>query len=108
MNILVLESDPAEQKHISKLIKDEEVSVRYESSIPRAINSLGIRHTDLALVDADCKGKICSWSDLVDLLKKFNIEYAVFSSNGKVGEQNGQAVVALDDIPKVISSQHAV
>jgi CheY-like chemotaxis protein len=108
MNILVLEDNPAEQEEISALLSDDGVDIRYESSIPLAMNSLGIHHTDFALVDADCADRICKWYDLVDFLNKFKINYAVFSSNGKVGVINGQKIVHLRDIPDMLPLQHAV
>jgi len=107
MNILVLESDPVEQTHISNILGDAHASIRYETTIPQAINSLGIQHTDLALVDADCNGSIGRWTDLVDFLKNCKIDYAVYSSNGKVGFCGGQQIVAMHDIPNVVLG-HAV
>jgi hypothetical protein len=103
MNVLVLESNENEQKEISKLLHGSAGHVRYETSIPSAINSLGIEHTDIALVDADCKGSFCSWKDMVKFCKKFKIDYAVFSSNGKVGMRDGQRIVSIKDIPAVIN-----
>jgi hypothetical protein len=102
MNILVLESEVKEQELISNLL-DGDMQVEYETSVPKAINALGIRHTDFVLVDADCKSKICSWQDLVESVKQFKINYAIFSSNGKVGLKDGHRIVSIKDIPAVVS-----
>jgi hypothetical protein len=103
MKILVLESDPFEQECISRALKSCNLS--YENTATKAINRLGMEHMDFALVDADSKAYACSWEDLTSFLRTIGIDYAVFSSNGKVGMKNGQKIISILDLPNVIPQE---
>jgi hypothetical protein len=103
MKILVLESNPIEQECISKTLNLCNLS--YENTAAKAINRLGMEHIDFALVDADSEDYVCSWEDLTSFLRSINIDYAVFSSNGKVGMNNGQKIISIHDLPNVIPQE---
>jgi hypothetical protein len=103
MNILILESDPYEQKNISKKLRNHHLS--YEPTVARAINRLGVEEFNFALIDADLKRTTYSWEELADFLKQLNIDYSVFSSNGKVGMKNGKSIISIHDIPKEVNSR---
>jgi len=100
MKIMILESDIAEQAMISNMLYDCEIF--YETNVAKAINSLGIKHIDLALVDADFSNVCYDWHELTSFLKSLNINYSVFSSNGKVGINNGQEIISIHDIPQAV------
>jgi len=102
MKIMVLEADPQEQALISDMLNDCEVV--YETKIARAINRLGIQTIDHAFVDADFgdENRTYSYEELTSFLNLLDIDYSVFSSNGKVGIKNGQVIVSIHDIPKVM------
>ena len=107
MKIMILEADLEEQLQIANMLKSESVEIHYETTVPRAINALGLVHVDLALIDADQadkKNKICDWKDLIAFLQAVNIEFTVFSSNGKVGVKDGLEIISINDIPELIAS----
>jgi hypothetical protein len=106
MKVMVLECDPAEQEIISQMLTDCEVA--YETTVAKAINHLGIKHVDFALVDADFSNKIYDWKELTSFLSFLNIDYSIFSSNGKVGIKNGQIIVSIHDIPKEVGKEQEV
>jgi CheY-like chemotaxis protein len=111
MKIMVLEANQQEQEHIAQLLGDTGAEILYTTTVPRAINSLGILHVDLALIDADQadkKNKICDWKDLIDFLKKIKVEYTVFSSNGKVGIKDGQEIISINELHKAVPSLPAL
>ena len=98
---MILESDLDEQSFISKALNTHDIN--YETTVMRAISSLGVNNVDMALVDADCNGLICDWQELTDFLKTVQVNYTVFSSNGKVGRRNGQTIVSIDDIANIVN-----
>lgn len=102
MNIMVLESDISQQEQISKMLDGYCKNISYETSVVTAINNLGLKKIDFALVDADYQKKFGDWKDLTDFLKSINISYSIFSSNGKVGNKNGQKIVSIHDLPNVV------
>jgi hypothetical protein len=108
MRIMVLEADLDEQAHIANLLNEKSVDIQYETTVTRAINALGLSHVDLALIDADQsdkQNKICDWKDLISFLDKLDVNYTVFSSNGKVGIKDGQKIISIDDIPNAVTSE---
>jgi hypothetical protein len=109
MNIMVLESDIEEQQIITTLLhKFCKCDIRYEETVTRAINSLGLHHVDFALVDADYQNCVCDWEELISFLKALNINYSVFSSNGKVGIRNGQVIHSINDLPAIVRKTELV
>ena len=99
MKVMVLECNLMEQKEISDMLCDCEVV--YQTTVPKAISHLGMEHVDLALIDADyddCEETIYNWKELKKFLDFLNIEYTIFSSNGKVGIKNGQRIISIKDI----------
>jgi hypothetical protein len=100
MKILVLEPDMYDQKIISKLFDNFEL--RYEPTVARAINRLGLEQIDFALIDADFKKMSYSWEVLAEFLNKIKIDFSVFSSSGKVGIVNGHKIISILDLPKQI------
>jgi hypothetical protein len=108
MKIMVLESDPEEQSIISEMLEHSsecDCDVQYETTVTRAINSLGLAHVDFALVDADYQSCICSWKELTSFLNSVNIGYSVFSSNGKVGFKDGLQIHSINDLPTLIEKK---
>jgi c-di-GMP-related signal transduction protein len=103
MKIMVLECNPVEQKIISEMLNNCEVV--YETTVNKAINHLGLEHVDFALVDADFSNKVYDWKELTSFLNFLNIDYSIFSSNGKVGIKNGQVIVSITDIPEVVQKE---
>jgi len=103
MKVMVLECNPTEQKEISAMLSNCEVV--YQTTVPKAINHLGIEHVDLALIDADYEDgeeKLYNWGELKDFLDFLNIDYTIFSSNGKVGIKDGQEIVSIKDIQESV------
>ena len=103
MKILILESDPYEQKLISKKLKNYNLS--YEPTVTRAINRLGVEEINFVLIDADQKEPTYSWKELAAFLKQLNIEYSVFSSNGKIGIKDGNKIISINEIPKEVNTK---
>ena len=104
MKIMILEADPNEQQLLSNML-DNICELDYETSAIRAISSLGVNHVDFALVDADCSEKVCDWTDLVDFLESIDVDYAVFSSNGKVGIKNRQEIHSINEVAKTVNQK---
>jgi hypothetical protein len=107
MKIMMLEADPNGQQLLSNMLSDL-CELTYETSALGAIGSLGASQVDLALVDADCNEELCDWVDLVDFLETIGVDYAVFSSNGKVGFKNGQQIRSLSDVAKEVNKKIGV
>jgi len=103
MKIMVLECDPNEQTAISKMLNGYDVI--YETTVTKAINRLGLQHVDFALIDADFENTICDWQELTSFLNVLNIDYSIFSSNGKVGIRNGTKIVSIYDLPEEIPEE---
>jgi hypothetical protein len=103
MKIMVLECDPAEQEIITDMLSGCEIV--YETTVAKAINHLGLEHVDFALVDADFANKIYCWEELTSFLNFLNIDYSIFSSNGKVGIKNGQMIVSIHDLPGIVNKE---
>ena len=101
MKVMILESDPKERDEISKML--EHCDIKYVSTITRAINSLGLEHVDKAFVDADYQNKIYDWKELTSFLQALDIDYSVFSSNGKVGFKDGIEIISIKDLAEFIS-----
>ena len=99
MKVMVLECDPKEQREISDMLGD--CDVVYQTTVVKAINHLGLEHVDFALIDADysdIEKKVYSWKELKSFLDFLNIDYSVFSSNGKVGIRNGLRIIPISGI----------
>jgi len=108
MKIMVLECNPEEQTQISNLLTDCEIV--YKTTVAKAINHLGIEHVDFALIDADYgdhEDKLYDWKALRSFLELLNINYSVFSSNGKVGIKNGQKIFSIKDLSNVVQDENA-
>lgn len=107
MKIMVFERDPYEQKIISNMLRG--CDVVYETTVAKAINQLGIEHIDFVLIDADskkdAKGETYDWQELSSFLNFLNIDYTIFSSNGKVGEKNGQNIISINDIKEAVRKE---
>lgn len=101
--IIALEEDMSERDEISKMLKKYDVS--YEYSAMKTINKIGVEDVDYVLIDADYSNKVFSWKELINFLKRINLKFLVFSSNGKVGVIDKQKIISINDIAKTVNSE---
>lgn len=105
MTVMILESNLLDQKKISNMF-DGSVNLEYQTSVLKAINFLGLEKVDMAFVDADYNNGNYDWKELTSFLKDLNINYSIFSSNGKVGTKNGQTIISINDLPTQLSKEN--
>jgi hypothetical protein len=101
--IIAIEESEIERQEISKMLGGCEVL--YERSIIKAMNKIGIEKIDCVLVDADCSSKLFNWKEFTSFLKKLNLKFIVFSSNGKVGMIGEQKIIHLNQISEMLNNE---